>query len=126
MLKSLAFAAALALAAFSASAHGPGHDAIDPEQALIAAVTGAGYLTRNKVNRDWSPLDQSWVELKASAAKVLATVDGDFMIAVTNPQNGRVFYMLIGSDGGVLDANLTGVFPYVWDINADTQAAPVE
>ena len=126
MLKSLALAAALSLAAVSASAHSSGHGAISPDQALVAAVTGADYLTRTKVDRDWSLLDQSWVELKPEQAKILAVVDGDFVITVTNPQNGKVFYMLIGSDGGVLDANFTGVFPYVWDINTDGQAAPVE
>ncbi|MGG7568202.1 DUF6488 family protein [Rhodovulum sp. DZ06] len=76
------------------------------------------------MNRDWSPLDQGWVELKAEEAKILAVVDGDDVIAVTNPQDGRVFYMLIAGDGGIVDANFTGVFPDVRGETRDGQAAP--
>lgn len=120
MLKQTCLAVSLLVAAPQAAfAHSSGHGSIKPEEALLSAVDAVGYLAARKVDREWSPLPQSWAGLGSSSAKLLAVLDGDYVISVTNDEEGRVFYLLIGNNGALLDANYTGTFPYVWDLETD-------
>lgn len=119
MLKKLTLALGIAVLAGSVNAHSQGHRTIEPDQAIAAAIDAAGYFSINKIDRDWSPLPQIWAGLPISAAKILARVDGDYIVSVTNTDEGRIFYMLVAGDGGIIDANFTGTFPYVWDLKTD-------
>lgn len=115
MLRILTFATCLALSTVSlARAHSEGHGSIEPAEALVSAVNAADYLTRTKVDRDWSPLDASFAQLTTQSARVLAIVDGDYVVRVNNAE-GRTFYILVAYNGTVIDANFTGTFPYVYD-----------
>ena len=115
MLRILTLATCLALSTASlARAHSEGHGSIEPAEALVSAVNAADTLTRTNVDRDWSPLDPSFARLTTQSARILAIVDGDYVVAVTNPE-GRIFYILIAYNGTVIDANFTGTFPYVYD-----------
>ncbi|WP_281248651.1 DUF6488 family protein [Thalassovita taeanensis] len=112
----------MALAAASqVIAHSEGHGSIEPAVALENAINAADHLTRVSVDRDWSPLAKSWSQLSTSSAKILAVVDGDYVVAVTNPDDGRILYILVAFNGAIVDANFTGTFPYVYDAqNPDT------
>ena len=122
VLREPILAAMLTLTAASqAGAHSEGHVSIDSDEAFVSAVSAADHLTRVPVERDWSPLAESWSQLSTSNAKIMAIVDGDYVVAVTNPQDGRIFYILVAYNGAIVDANFTGTFPFVWDAqNPDT------
>jgi hypothetical protein len=116
MFRQIALASALALVtATQAPAHSEGHGSIDPTQVLAAAVNATDYLTRETIDRDWSPLPASWAELPTSSARILAIVDGDYVVAITNPEDGQIFYILFSNSGSIIEANFTGTFPYVYD-----------
>ncbi|MBN9676340.1 DUF6488 family protein [Salipiger bermudensis] len=119
MLKQIGLTLGLTLLVSQASAHSEGHGTIEPDEALIAAVNAAGFFSIHEVERDWSPLSQSWAGLPKSAATILAEVDGYFVVSVANDQEERTLYVLVAGDGGIIDANFTGTFPYVWDLQKD-------
>ncbi|MBY6159410.1 hypothetical protein KUV73_00950 [Mameliella alba] len=119
MLKEIAFSLGVALLAHQASAHSDGHGTIEPDAALVSAVEATHYLAVNEIDRTWSPLSESWKYLPKSSAEILALVDGDYVIAVTNPKTSEVFYILIAGNGAIVDANFTGTFPFVWDLQTD-------
>lgn len=119
MLKKLTLALGISVLAGQVNAHSQGHRTIEPDETIAAAIDAADYFSINKIDRDWSPLPQSWAGLPLSAAKILARVDGDYIVSVTNTDEGRIFYMLVAGDGGIIDANFTGTFPYVGDLKTD-------
>lgn len=115
MLRILILAACFAFSTASVSrAHSEGHGSIEPTEALVSAVNAAGYLTRTELDHHWSPLDASFVQLPIQNAKILAIVDGDYMVAVTKAEE-RAFYTLVAYNGTVIDANFTGPLKYVYD-----------
>lgn len=119
MLRQAILALALCLNVSQASAHSEGHGTITPDVALEIAIDAAGFFAANQVDRDWSPLPQSWSGLPKSAARILAEVDGDYVIEIDNAEEGRKFYLLVAGNGGIVDANFSGTFPYVWDLQSD-------
>lgn len=107
-------------------AHSEGHGIIDAKIARVTAVGAAGYFTVEDVGKPWGLLPTSWRGLSISQAELIAEVDGDFVVGVTNPETDELLYILVGSEGSVLDANFTGSFPYVWDKQSGDRAVSGE
>lgn len=117
MLRMLLVAVALAFGTISAFAHPQGHGTLSEEDARVLASNSAAYLVNNKVNKDWSPLPQSWSLVPVSQTKIIAKVDSYYVVSVHNTEENQTLYLLIGTNGDVVDANFTGEFPFVYDVN---------
>ena len=115
MLRCFALTAFLAVASPAAQAHMSGHGTLDEDQILVVASNAAAWLSKNEVEKDWSPLPASWAEIPTSQVKIIARVDGDFVVSLRNDAERTVLYLLIAGDGGVMDANFTGAFPYIYE-----------
>ncbi|WP_370049163.1 MULTISPECIES: DUF6488 family protein [Salipiger] len=111
MGKQIGLALGLTRLVSQASAHSEGHGTIGPDEAPIAAVNAAGSFSIHEVERDWSPLSQSWAGLPKSAATILAKVDGYFVVSVANDEAERTRELLLAGGGASIDANFTGTFP---------------
>lgn len=122
MIRSIGFAAALTLTAFQAQAHSEGHGSIEPEDAMRMASSAVAYFTTHDVGKEWGMLPASWGTISTTQTEVLAQVDGYFVVSVHNGEEQQTLYVLVAPDGGVVDANFTGTFPYVWDLQADGAA----
>ncbi|WP_346911250.1 DUF6488 family protein [uncultured Roseibium sp.] len=115
MLKIIALVAALFLGTASAYAHSGGHGFLTEEDARITASNAAGYFVTHDVGKQWGMLPQSWSVIPFDQTKILAVVDGDFVIAVMNLEEKKTLYVLVAGSGDVLDANFEGIFPFVYD-----------
>ncbi|EAV40120.1 hypothetical protein SIAM614_28776 [Stappia aggregata IAM 12614] len=126
MLRILLIAVALVFGTISALAHPQGHGTLSEEDARILAANSAAYLVNNKVDKEWSPLTQSWSLIPVSQTKIIAKVDSYYVVSVHNPEEDETLYLLIGTNGDVVDANFSGEFPFVYDLNNPDQTPAAE
>ncbi|MEP2706304.1 MAG: DUF6488 family protein [Roseibium sp.] len=119
MFRFLATFALLAILIAPVKAHPNGHGQLTEDDIRAQAVWAAAYLVTNDVGKEWGILPESWSVIPLWYTEILAKVDSDYVVAVENMKETKILYVLISSNGEVLDVNFSGNFPYVYDVNGE-------